>query len=108
MNNLIDDLNKTTGVAEINLKMLLDAIVTVSSHAVAESIHDNEDYAVIDIGIGSLSIKRNSEGIQYKFIPSTRFERSIARTFKTGESELMKKLDDKLGIKISNAYKELF
>jgi hypothetical protein len=80
----------------------------VICHAFLESIKNKDDYAEIDIGIGSLYIKSTEDGIKYKFVPSDHLSAVVETTSRTKKSPLGLKVDEVLGRRIMNTYKDLF
>lgn len=108
MTNLINDLSTLSSVATYNLNSLCKLSETIISHSVAESLANKEDYATVDIGIGTLFIKRVEDEIRYKFVPSDRLDKVVTNTYKNGKSDLEKTVDEVLGRRIMNTYKDLF
>lgn len=108
MPNLINDLSTLTGIGQYNLEELVAKSIAVISHDVAESIRDKEAVTSINIGIGELLITNVENVVKYKFIPAARLERAIVATFEAGESSLALSVDEALGKRIQNTYKDLF
>lgn len=107
MNDLIKDLAKLTTIQEFNLGKLLNITNKCISHAIVESIRDEEDICKIDIGIGTLLVNINSEELQFKFIPSSQLQSTILKAIDSNESELVIEVEDLLKEKIMNTYKNL-
>lgn len=108
MRNLLDDLAVLTGVGKYNYQELVSKVVTVLSHNVAESIRDREESSVTDIGIGQLITACVDNKVYYKFIPSHKLEATIRNTYKDKQSALKLQVDETLGKRITNTYKDLF
>ena len=108
MTNLLNDLSALTAVAPSNLTSMAKLSEAILCHTVVESIKDNEEYAEVDIGIGYLYIKNTDEGIRYKFVPSDHLESVLATSIKYKRSPLSLKVDEVLGRRIMNTYKDLF
>lgn len=108
MTNLLNDLSVLTTVAQSNLNGMAKISEAILCHAVVESLKDNEEYAEIDIGIGYLYIKNTDDGIKYKFVPSDHLESVLASSIKHKRSPLSLKVDEVLGRRIMNTYKDLF
>jgi hypothetical protein len=108
MTNLPNDLSVLTTIAPSNINSLVKLSETVISHALIESVKDREEYAEIDIGIGVLYIKVTEDGMKYKFVPSEHLSSVLERSVKTGKSQLSLKVDEVLGQRIMNTYKDLF
>lgn len=108
MTNLLNDLSVLTTIAPSNLNCMVKLSEAVISHSLVESLKDREEYAEIDIGIGMLYIKVTDEGLKYKFVPSEHLSSVLERSSKTGKSALSLKVDEALGQRIMNTYKDLF
>ena len=108
MTNLLDDLSILTTISKTNLVFLSQMSEAVICHALVESIKDKDEYAEIDIGIGSLYIKNTEEGIKYKFVPTEHLSSVVETAARTKKSPLGLKVDEVLGRRIMNTYKDLF
>ena len=108
MVNLIDDIGVLTTVSPTNLKAISKLSEAVICHAVAESMLDRNQVTEIDIGIGMLYIRVTDGEIQYKFAPSEHLYNSMLNTVKTGKSPIEAKVNEQLGKRIMNTYKDLF
>lgn len=108
MHNLIHDLSTLTGIGEYNLEGLVNKSVAVISHDVEEALRNKESVTSINIGIGELHLTNVEDKVMYKFIPSARLEKAIKDTYKERRSLLTIEIDEALGKRIQNTYKDLF
>lgn len=107
MYKLVDDLEALTGIKKYNLEKLVELSVYSISHCVSESILNKSSSISVDIGIGYLYFENEDNIIRYKFVPTEKFEKSLINSYE-GIDLLDKKLDENLGARITNTYKELF
>jgi hypothetical protein len=108
MTNLLDDLCVLTTIAPTNFGKLVKLSEAVLCHSLAESLRDKKEFAEVDIGIGMLYIKNTEDGLKYKFIPSEHLSATMDTTARTKNSPLGLKVDEVLGKRIMNTYKDLF
>jgi hypothetical protein len=107
MTKLLDDLCCLTTVATYNMTQLRKLSESIIGHAVSEGVLDNEEIVEIDIGIGTLYIKIEDD-IKYKFIPSDKLSSVVKQAVETRTSPLNTEIDETLGKRIMNTYKDLF
>lgn len=105
--NLKNDLCALTGVSVESTDKVLTLCEDILCHCVIEDIKSKEQLTQIDIGIGTLYIRRDGDLIKYKFIPSEGFDNKVATAYRTGESPLIAKAAKSLRLKFDRAYKEL-
>lgn len=105
--NLIDDLTVLTDVSDKVLKKFIPVSNYVVGHAVHEAQCVKDNYLEVDIGIGELHIKINTDSLQYRFVPSKELEKVLIQTVTTGKSPMVIKLNNDLQEKIEQTYKEL-
>lgn len=108
MKHLIQDLSTLTTIGKYNLDQLVSKSIAIISHDVEESLRDHEITTSIDIGIGTLHIRHDDNSIRYKFMPSRRLDDTVLATCKSRKSNLMLEVDEALGERIKNIYKDLF
>ena len=108
MHNLIHDLSTITGFGEYNLEELVNKSVAVISHDIEEALREKESIISVNIGLGELLITNVDDNVMYKFIPSARLEKAIKDTYSERKSLLNVKIDEALGKRIQNTYKDLF
>ena len=107
MATLIEDLSVLTDVSEPTLKKFIPVSIYCLSHNVFETLHKNENISEIDIGIGQLCIKIESNSVKYRFIPSKELDKCVTQAVTTGCSPMITKIDTSLQEKIERAFKEL-
>lgn len=107
MYNLLDDLSVLTNIKKYNFEQICDLSIDIFNYDILENINKKEPVTTIDIGIGILYIINDSDTIKYKFIPSSKLEKSIRNAYK-GKNQLENKVDTQLGNRLNNSYKELF
>lgn len=108
MTNLLDDISTLTSISKTNLIAISNISEAVICHAFLESVKDRKEFAEIDVGVGKLCIKNTEDGIKYKFIPSEHLSSVVETTVRTKKSPLGLKIDEVLGRRIMNTYKDLF
>lgn len=108
MTNLPNDLCLLTTIAPTNMSKLTKLSEAIVCHTLAESLADRDEFASIDIGIGVLHIKSAEDGLKYKFTPSDHLSSTLETTVRTKRSPLGLKVDELLGCRIMNTYKDLF
>lgn len=107
MTNLIEDVSALTEVTEATLEKLLKVSTHCIGHAVHESICEKQEITKIDLGIGELTIRVSTEGIQYRFVPSTSLEKLLVQTVTSKTSPMVIQIENKLQDKINKTYKEV-
>lgn len=107
MMELLQDLYILTDVQENVLKKFIPIAEYCIAHDVYESMCYRQEFAEIDIGIGTLVVKVDDDSIRYKFIPSENLENMMIEMTKTRKSPILSKLENNLQTKIEKAYKEL-
>lgn len=105
--NLIEDLSTLSTVAVTNLQKLTSLSEDVISHAIMEAMLNKDPISEVDIGIGSLYILISAEEIKYKFIPSSKLQNIVKRTVHTKKSHLTQHVDEVLGRRIMDTYKDI-
>ena len=66
MCNILNDLSVLTTIPLTSLERLSNLSTACICHTVEDSIRDNEDVSIIDVGIGKLYIKLENNSILYK------------------------------------------
>lgn len=108
MSNILKDLAKLTTIPEFNLVKLCNLTSKCISHEIVEAIKTNNDYAEINIGIGTLLINiEDKTNIKFKFFPSTTLQNNIVNSLENNESELVLDVEELLKEKIMFTYKNL-
>ena len=106
--NMIDDVANITTIPVASLQKLNDKLVWCICNAVEESKLKEESVVNLNIGLGNLIISVINNQIQYKFIPSSFFEKNLVTTIVKGKNPLVNALEESLVSRIMDAYKELF
>lgn len=104
---MIEDLAKITTIPVQTLQRLLMNAVYCICHSVLENFNNKEAASQVDIGFGKLSVLVEDNKIQYKFIPSQKFNQTMIETINSNTSPLIKYAEDILNSKLINTYKEL-
>ena len=107
MNSLIKDISDITNVKEYNLEILNDIAISILSYDIVEDLKSKNNVSEIDIGIGYLYITKEDNIIKYKFIPNSKLEKTIVKSY-NGTNMLVEKIDDALNDRIMSSFKELF
>lgn len=108
MRDGIKDLSVITTIPYHTLQKLFDKLCWVVCDGVQASELDHEEFASIDIGIGTIDIAVKDDQIQYRFVPSNKLEDSVRETLVSKKNPLQINLEEALVKKIVNAYKEFF
>ena len=106
--DLLVDLAALTTIQKASLDKLCNQAFKCICHSVQEASLDDVDTVRIDIGLGNLFIKFNSDEVRYRFEPSFKLEECLNTTISTGISPVIEDVEDSLISKINAAYKELF
>ena len=107
MNNIIEDLSKLTTIPVKSLNKLVDKTVFCISDIVEDAVLEQKKLLEIDIGIGILHIKLESESVKYKFIPHQILETAVKDTIVNKRNLLQDTLEKVLVNRVVNTYKEL-
>ena len=75
--------------------------------AIYESILNKQDITEMDIGIGTLYILNNDQGIKFKYIPNKQVEEAVKDTIVDQENPVQLILEKRLVSKIVNTYKDI-
>lgn len=107
MTSLTTDLAKLTNIPKLTLDKLVNKSNLIIADKVLETVLTKESNTVVDIGIGHLYIKIDTDAIKYKFIPTKDLDTYICETITSKSSPLVLKLESSLRDRISSTYKEL-
>ena len=107
MRNLSSDLSTLSTMQENDIQKLVYLSKLIISHNIYEDIILHNDISEIDIGIGKLLIKLNSDEVEYKFIPHKDMEKIIITTITKDKDYLESAIENKIYTKIKSAYKDL-
>lgn len=104
---ILEDLSVLTTIPLASLQRLIDLSESCICHAVAEDMMQKEPITTVNIGIGKLLIKQDTDCIKYKFIPSSEFEDAIIQTVVNKKSPLETQVESTLTQCILKTYKDL-
>lgn len=105
--SLVEDLSKITTIPKNSLAKLSNVSQEIIASNVCETILDSKDSITeIDIGIGLLYISVR-DSIEYKFIPSVKFEALLRDVALTKRDPLITDVEENIVKKITNTYKDL-
>ena len=104
---MIDDLASLMSMPVITLKRIFNNFMCCICHCALEQFLKKNNKSIIDIGIGNLNILITEDEIQYKFIPSSKFESMLVDTIKSKQSPLVDRAEEILTSKVNMTYKEL-
>ena len=107
MTDSIKDLSILTTIPKSVLDKLTTELQYVICHSIEESSLQSENITKIDIGIGTLLISVEDEGVRYKFIPSSSLEQTVKWTILNHKSPIIHQVEEALKDKVMNVYKEL-
>lgn len=107
MNNLEDSISKLTTIPVTSIKELFTLSEEIVCDEVLNEFDRGEEVAVVDIGIGKLSMLNEDDGVEYKFIPSAEFETMLVNTLESGSSPLIKHINKEITKKVLTRYKNL-
>ena len=105
--DLINDLSNLTTISEKTLSKLCEKGIYCICDCVQESILDNNDLTYIDLGLGTLQLKREGNKILYRFSPSMLLEQKVKETVETGNNPLKATVEQALIDRMTNTYKDL-
>ena len=106
MGQIDKDLSTITTISLNSTQKFLDRFQDCICYSLQEQLKQNEEYIELDIYIGTLILVNRDDDIEFKFIPSNKFESDIISTYNNKECPLIHKLEDSLTTKIKAAYKE--
>ena len=108
MNEIDSDLSKLTTIPLYSIQKLLSKFQDSICYEIQEQYKDNNKYIEVDIHIGTLILYNEKDTVSFKFIPSRSFENEIREIYKGNDCNLIKKLENSITEKITEAYKDLF
>lgn len=105
--NILKDISIITNVPYKTLERLSDLAEKCVAHDVLESYLGKNTSCSLDIGIGTIYLLIEEDGIEYKFIPSPSLEKKIVLSIESNTSPLITDAEKLLNEKIKQVYKEL-
>ncbi len=106
--SLKKDLSTLTTINESTLSKLNNKAVWCITDAVCKSVYNRDDSAIIDMGIGKLTIKFDNNQVRYKFVPSKELEEAVTAAVLDERNPLVDALESSLVDKMTNVYKSFF
>lgn len=107
MAKLAEDLAQLTTIPVKQLdRLALRGNYCIAS-AIYEAVQEGESGVVMDIGIGSLKIFKDPQGIHYIFMPSSELDKGVREAFKGQRNLLSSVIEETLVDRITNTYKDL-
>lgn len=97
-------LSTLTTISESVFSKLEDKIEWCISDCIEDSLINNSDGFILDLGFGKLIVDI-SNNVRYKFIPSQRLEKDIINIFNGKPSSLTANVEKSLVTKLKNIYK---
>lgn len=107
MTELLKDISTITGISKTITDDLTSLSIDIISHSIVEAIEEKNYTSIIDIGIGTLSIKKEEDNVMFKFIPSKQLEKVVKDTYKDKKSSLLCSVESSLNRRLMNTYKDL-
>ena len=108
MRDGLKDLSTITTIPYHTLQKLFDKFSWIICDSVEESCMNNQEYASIDIGIGTIDIAVIDNSVQYRFVPSSKLEENIRSTIEDKKNPLVVATEEALVKRIIHAYKDFF
>lgn len=108
MRDGLKDLSTITTIPYHTLQKLFEKFLWIICDSIEESCRSKQDYASIDIGIGTIDIAFDDDTVQYRFIPSRNLDDSIKDTIVNKNNPLVNNVEEALVKRIVNAYKDFF
>ena len=110
MINIVNDLSILTTIPDKTLIKFFKKMVFCICEAVKEDLVDEnnpKEITELDIGIGKLYVKVVGTEVKYKFEPSEYLQKAMLATTTNKENPLPDFLDESLGRKFVDLYKEI-
>lgn len=108
MTNGLENLSTITTIPYHTLQKLFNELSWIICDSLEESCINNQEYASIDIGIGTIDIAVVDDSVQYRFVPSSKLEDSVRETIENKKSPLVSNIEKSIVKRIVNTYKDLF
>lgn len=105
---LLVDISNIFSIRISLLTKLCDLIENCICDYILEAYLKEEDLVEINIGFGKIIILLSSDSVEYRFVPSSKLEKSIIKTISSRKSPLETGLELSLENKLLSTYKELF
>lgn len=106
-NSIEENISKLTTLPRSNVKDLITLTNEVICDEVINGIMDGDDVFVIDIGIGTLSVYKSEDSLEYKFIPSSELEGMLIDTINNNRNPLIERMNKMITKRVITKYKNL-
>lgn len=105
MQDVLKDLSVITTVPKVALDELIDKEILCICHNICEC--KDEDSIEVDIGLGTLCLKKTDDNIKFRFTPNLKFANAVKSSVNTGCSPLISMVESTLKDRLENTYKDL-
>ena len=107
MINTIEELTKLTDIPEPILKKLTETLIHIICNNLLEDVLEDKELSEFDIGLGTLYIKHDIDGIKYKFVPNGLLTSNVKDTVNKKLNLMENALTDKITKKLLEVYRDL-
>ena len=107
MTDTVKDVSILTTIPEKTLAKMFQKFIYCICQTVLEDITDEKEITELNIGLGTLYIKHDSNDIKYKFVPSNDLEKGVNLTVTKKLNLMENTLNTVLAKKFMNVYKDL-
>lgn len=107
MVKIAEDISTLTTIPKTAIDDLFNTEQIAIGHCVYESLCSGEQVTSVDIGLGTLHIKVDSDDIRLKLEPSKRFSEMLQMCYDKEVDPLTLRIDESLKDRINKKYKEL-
>lgn len=107
MTQMIESLSALTTIPKKHLDKLLNKVYLCIGDAIEEALIENKNMSEIDIGIGTLVVRFDTNNIYYKFIPNQDMTNTIKSTIVNKQNMLTRTVESNLVNRIVNVYKDI-
>ena len=105
--NVLQDISQITTIPLASLNRLSEKIGWCICNCVEESRLKGQDTTEVTFGFGALVISVENNEINYKFVPSKKFEKGLVETIVNKKNPLTVKLEDTFVNRIIKTYKDM-
>ncbi len=105
--NILQDISQITTIPLASLNRLSEKIGWSICNCVEESVLKGETTTEVTFGFGALVISIEDNQLNYKFIPSKKFEKGLVETVVNKKNPLTVKLEDTFVNRIVKTYKDM-
>ena len=106
--NVVEDIATITTIPVASLNKLCDKTICCICNNVEENLLAGQYITESNIGCGSLIVSVENDSIQYKFVPSKKFERALVKTVNDKKNPLVVILENTFANRIVKTYKDMF